>query len=62
MMKYEKEARIFCEAIKTLANKPENLDNLESYLSYSFNSWLTKWANTPENMTVEMENFAKMEI
>ena len=62
MMKYEKEARIFCEAIKTLAIKPENLDNLESYLSYSFDSWLTKWANTPENMTAEIKEFAEMEI
>lgn len=61
MMKYEKEARIFCEAIKILASKPENLNNLESYLSYHFTSWLTKWANTPENMTAEMREFAEME-
>lgn len=62
MMKYEKEARFFCEAIKTLANKPENLNNLESYLSYNFNAWLTKWGNTPENITAEMREFAEMEI
>ena len=31
-----KAAEDFVNAIKTIANKPENLDNLESYLSYHF--------------------------
>lgn len=61
-MKYGKEARTFCEAIKTLASKPENLDNLESYLSYSFDKWLTTWANTPGNIAAEMKEFAEMII
>lgn len=60
--KYNEEARTFCEAIKTLASKPENLDNLESYLSYSFDLWLKKWANTPGNMAAEMREFAEMII
>ena len=62
MRKYEKQAAEFCEAIRTLANKPENLDNLESYLTYSFNKWLKTWANSPENIAAEMKEFAEMEI
>lgn len=52
----------FCEAIKEIASKPENLENLESYLSYHFETWLTKWAETPEDMAAEMAHFAKMEV
>lgn len=59
-MKYEKAAAQFCAAIQTLANKPENLENLEHYLSYHFAAWLEKYANTPEGMTAEMLEFANM--
>ena len=62
MPKYEKQAAEFCEAIRTLANKPENLNNLESYLTYNFDKWLTTWANSPENIAAEMKEFAEMEI
>ena len=62
MPKYEKQAEEFCEAIRTLANKPENLNNLESYLTYHFDKWLTTWANSPENIAAEMKEFAEMEI
>ena len=62
MRKYEKQAAEFCEAIRTLANKPENLNNLESYLTYNFDKWLTTWANSPENIAAEMKEFAEMEI
>ena len=62
MPKYEKQATQFCEAIRTLANKLENLNNLESYLTYNFDKWLTTWANTPENLAEEMKEFAEMEI
>ena len=62
MRKYEKQAAEFCEAIRTLANKPENLNNLESYLTYNFDIWLTTWANTPENLAAEMKEFAEAEI
>ena len=62
MPEYEKQAEKFCEAIRTLANKPENLNNLESYLTYNFDKWLTTWANTPENLAAEMKEFAEMEI
>lgn len=62
MRKYEKQAAEFCEAIRTLANKPENLENLESYLSRHFSEWISKWANNPENLAAEMKEFAEMEI
>lgn len=57
-----KAAEDFVNAIKTIANKPENLDNLESYLSMHFPEWLGKYANTPDNMAAEMREFAEMEI
>ena len=62
MRKYEEQATQFCEAIRTLANKPENLDNLESYLTYNFDKWLTTWANSPVSLAEEMKEFAEMEI
>lgn len=55
-------AHQFVEAIKTIAEKPENLDNLECYLSHHFDVWLEKWADTPEGLTYEMKAFAEMEI
>lgn len=58
----DKYARQFCKAIKTLAEKPANLDNLESYLSQHFDEWLKKFAATPEDMAAEMKAFADMEI
>lgn len=57
-----KAAEDFVNAIKTIANKSENLDNLESYLSYHFAEWLERYANTPDNMAAEMLEFAEMEI
>ena len=62
MKKYTIEAAQFCNAIRELANKPENLQNLESYLEYHFDKWMEKYASTPEDMTAEMSNFAQMEI
>ena len=64
-MKKEEQAKAaadFVNAIKTIANKPENLDNLESYLSYHFAEWLEKYANTPEDIAAEMLEFAEMEV
>ena len=58
----KKNADIFTKAIKDLANKPENLENLNSYLCYHFPEWLEKWANTPEGLAEEMKNFATMDV
>ena len=59
-MKYEAAARRTCEAIKALAEKPENLCNLESYLTSHFDYWLKRYCDTPEGLTLELENFANM--
>jgi len=61
-MKYNQTAAQFAAAIKTIAEKPENLDNLEHYLSYHFAAWLDNFANTPENITAELQAFAEMDI
>ena len=58
----KKNADIFTQAIKDLASKPENLENLNSYLSFHFSTWLEKWANTPEGLAEELKSFAEMEI
>jgi hypothetical protein len=61
-MKHEHVAQQFVAAIKTIAEKPENLENLELYLSRHFSVWLEKYANTPEGITAEMREFANMII
>ena len=62
MKKYTVEAAQFCNAIRELANKPENLQNMESYLEWYFDKWLKKYAKTPDCIAAEMSNFAKMDI
>lgn len=62
LYKYEKAAADFCAAIREIAGKPENLDNLESYLSNCFGAWLEKYAGTPDEMACEMKEFARMII
>ena len=62
MKKYTSEAAQFCNAIRELASKPDNLQNLESYLEWHFDKWLEKYANTPDGMAAEMSGFAQMEI
>ena len=61
-MKNETAAKIFIEAIRQIASKPDNLNNLELYLARHFDKWLEEWGNTPENMAAEMKHFASMEI
>ena len=60
--KFEKLAHEFAEAIRLFAEKPDNIDNLESYLSYHFDVWMEKYAYNPEELTSEMKQFAAMEI
>lgn len=52
----------FIKAIKTIAKKPENLENFESYLTYHFPTWLEKFANTPGGIVDEFKRFADMEV
>ncbi len=58
----EQNARIFIKAIETISKKPDNLENIETYLSYHFNVWLEKLANTPDKLAYELKHFAEMEI
>jgi hypothetical protein len=58
----EQNAKIFIEAIKTITLKSDNLDNLETYLSYHFTEWLEKFADTPVKLAYELKHFAEMEI
>ena len=62
MNRNEKLASQLCEAIKTLAAKPENLVNFERYLSHHFPEWLNRWASTPANLVSEMRSFAEMGV
>lgn len=50
------------EAIKRLAENPQSLENLQSYLSRHFPEWLERYANTPEKIAAEMLSFADVEI
>lgn len=58
----EKAAADFIEAIKTLASKPENLENLQFYLEQHFPAWMKKFAYDPDSLAAEMKEFANMEI
>ena len=60
--KHEQSAKEFCKALQTIAGKPQNLENLEHYLSIHFSEWLKKFANTPDKITAELKAFAEMEI
>ena len=62
MVKHEIIASEFINAIRELASKPENMNNLESYLSYHFETWLKKYGTSPENLTDEIKHFAQMEV
>ena len=58
----EKAAEVFIKAIELIANKPDNLSNLQSYLDYHFPEWLKKYASTPSDLASELLDFATMEI
>ena len=57
-----KAAAVFVDAIKLIATKPDNLDNLQSYLTHHFPEWLQRYANSPEDIAAELREFARMEI
>lgn len=57
---YEKEARQVCAAIKKMAENENTLNNFEIYLSFHFKEWLKKFANTPQDMACELQEFAKI--
>ena len=49
-------------ALREFAEKPQNIDNFESYLKYCFIGWKENFANTPEKMIEDMKHFAEMEV
>lgn len=57
-MRYEELATRFGNAILALAEKPENLFNMESYLSEHFKDWLRRDASSPDGLVEELELFA----
>lgn len=58
--KYEKEAKVFAEAIRAFAKNEDALDNFECYLSLHFDTWLQKFAATPEGIAKELNSFAQI--
>ena len=58
----EEYSSMFISAVKTMAEKPDNLENFKSYLDSHFSEWLQKYANTPEGIATEMKNFATIEF
>lgn len=60
MEKFEREAKKLCEAIKAFQTRPEAIENFESYLSMHFDTWLNKYADTPEGLASEFLYFANI--
>ena len=58
----ERLAQELVKAIRTFAEKPDNLENFENYLSHHFDVWYEKYANAPENLVGEFKRFAEMEV
>lgn len=54
-------AKALCEAIRKFAENPTAIENFESYLSYHFDKWIEKYANTPEGLISELNHFAAIE-
>lgn len=55
-------AKIFCDAIRTMAKNPDTIDNLESYLENCFSDWMKIYANEPYMLAKEMTAFAEMNL
>lgn len=55
-------AHRLCKAIQDLAKCPEKLNILENYLGEHFDEWLKTYADTPDKIAYEFENFANFEI
>lgn len=61
MKNNEADAKVLCEAIKRLAENDFALENLECYLSHHFDKWLDRFANTPEKLTWELDQFSRID-
>ena len=56
-MKYEKLAERFTDAIIKMADDMVALDAFECYLSHHFDTWLSKYSNSPEEFVCEFIRF-----
>ena len=56
----ERNAERLINAIKRLAEDPAALENLKSYLTYHFDTWQEKYANTPDGLAAELESFSNI--
>lgn len=58
-MKYAREAHALREAIEALANNPDAMDDMESYLACHFSAWLETYVKSdPENLVGELGRFS----
>ena len=55
-------AKQIADALRKFAEKPQNIDNFESYLKYCFIGRKENFANAPEKMIEDMKHFAEMEV
>lgn len=60
MTNYSRQAKSFTDAIKKLAENPDGLKRLESYLSQHFGEWVDRYAHTPEGLVSELLMFAEI--
>lgn len=60
MKKYEEEAKTMKNAIVTMANNEESLDNFINYLSHHFDEWIEKYATCAEDMASEFKGFSEI--
>lgn len=54
-------SKALCAAIRKFADNPAAIDNFESYLSYHFDKWYDKFANTPDGLISEFTMFSGIE-
>lgn len=47
-------------ALNNFKDKPENIENLKSYLTHCYKGFIEKYANTPENFISELLHFSEM--
>lgn len=60
MGKYEAQALMIADAIEQFGKDSDALGNFVSYLTYNFDTWLEKFASTPEGMAYEFRCFSQM--
>ena len=55
-------AKQMADTLRKFLERPQNIDNFESYLENCFAGWKEKFANTPAKMIEDMKHFAEMEV